>query len=56
MITLFLAGLASVAVGPLLAIFVANRSTNEATTNEPVSAGMFVARTDNSAVAARRAA
>lgn len=57
MITLFLAGLASVAVGPLLAIFIADRSTQEATTNASISVGMFVAPSnDNAIVAVRRAA
>ena len=57
MITLFLAGLASVAVGPLLAIFVADRSTTNVASTVPASAGMFIAPSnDNAVVAARRAA
>ena len=56
MITLFLAGVASVAVGPLLAIFVADWATTDAST-VPASAGMFVAPSnDNASIAAQRAA
>ena len=57
MITLFLAGLASVAVGPLLAIFVADHATTDVASTVPASAGMFVAPSnDNADVAAQRAA
>ena len=57
MITLFLAGLASVVVGPLLALFVADRATTDVASTVPASAGMFVASSnDNAAIAAQRAA
>lgn len=57
MITLFLAGLASVAVGPLLALFVADRTTTDVTSTVPVSAGMFVAPSnDNAVIATQRTA
>ncbi len=56
MITLFLAGLASVAVGPLLALAMDSRTSHEPTANEAISAGMFVALNDNAALAAKRAA
>lgn len=56
MITLFLVGLASVAVGPLLALAMDSRTSHEPASAEAISAGMFVALNDNAALAAKRAA
>lgn len=56
MITLFVIGLAAVAVGPLLAIFVADRVGPDASAFETASAGMFVALNDNAARSKRIAA
>jgi hypothetical protein len=56
MITLLLVGLASIAVGPLLALAMDSRTSHEPTTAKAISAGMFVALNDNAALAAKRAA